>query len=162
VTIYNYHPKTGEYVGSSEARESPQENGVFLIPAYATEAIPPGTQENECAVFNGSSWEIVTDHRGVTYYLGWDDPGTEINELGEVPPENSFLTRPDKPPLSYEDKVEIVDMQRREAYKQRVDPLTNEYQVKILTGETADAEALVPQIIAEREAIQNEYPWPIK
>jgi fibronectin type 3 domain-containing protein len=162
MTIFNYHPKTGEYIGKSEARRSPREEEVYLIPAYATQKPPPETGKHECSVFNGSLWEIVPDYRGLTYYNSWDDNGTTITELGVAPPEDSYTVRPEKPPLTYEEKVALVDMQRREAYKQRVDPLTNEYQVKILTGEKAEAEALIPLIISEREAIQTEYPWPVE
>lgn len=162
MTVYNYHPITGELLGSEQAKESPMEEGVFLVPAYATQIIPPATTEHTVAVFDGIQWAIKEDYRGVTYYLSWDDDGTTITELGISPPKNSFTTKPEKPPVTFEEKVRLVDIQRREAYKQRVDPLTNEYQVKKITGETAEAEALTPLIIAEREAIQAEYPWPVQ
>jgi hypothetical protein len=162
VKIYNYSAETREFLGAGVARESPMEPGVFIFPAYSTEVEPPSTSDYECAIFTGEGWDIVPDYRGVTYYLSWDDEGITITELGISPPKDSFTTKPEKPPATFEDKVQMVDMQRREAYKQRVDPLTNEYQVKILTGESAEAEALIPLIIAEREAIKTEYPWPVE
>ncbi|MDK1493364.1 hypothetical protein QN219_25505 [Sinorhizobium sp. 7-81] len=41
LSVYNYDPNTLEYIGASEADESPLEPGVYLIPAYATETAPP-------------------------------------------------------------------------------------------------------------------------
>lgn len=160
--IYNYHPQNGEYLGTTEAKESPREEGVYLIPAHATTIEPPATQEHECAVFNGSEWELVPDHRGETYYTSWDDEGTTIENLRETVPTDAYIIKPEKPPLTYEEQVEHVRRQRELEYRKQLDPLTNEYQVKILTGKTADAEALIPLIIAEREAIQAEYPWPVE
>lgn len=38
---YTYNPITMEFVGESSVDESPLEPGVFLMPAYSTDAIPP-------------------------------------------------------------------------------------------------------------------------
>ncbi len=57
--VYHYHPETKEYLGSSEARESPLEPGVFLIPACATDQKPPTPGPNQIVVFAGSVWTLV-------------------------------------------------------------------------------------------------------
>lgn len=51
-TIYNYHPTSKVYVGSTLADESPLEPGVFLIPAHATETPPPPVTGGKKAVFS--------------------------------------------------------------------------------------------------------------
>lgn len=66
--IYRYSRKTREYVGSSEARESPLEPGVYLVPANATATAPPDAQEGYARVWDGASWAQVEDHRGETVY----------------------------------------------------------------------------------------------
>lgn len=45
------------YLGSSDARESPMEPGVWLLPAHATFVEPPADLENMVRVWNGASWE---------------------------------------------------------------------------------------------------------
>jgi hypothetical protein len=55
--IYNYHPISKEYTGESIADESPLEEGVYLIPAYATD-IPPVFKEGKATVFSGG-WKHV-------------------------------------------------------------------------------------------------------
>jgi hypothetical protein len=59
MTIYHYHPVTGEYMGSDPADESPLEPGVFLIPAHATDVKPPEASDGQVVRWNGAGWESV-------------------------------------------------------------------------------------------------------
>jgi hypothetical protein len=54
--IYNYSSSTYEYIGEGTADESPLENGVFLIPAYATTIEPPIAQDGKTINFQNGSW----------------------------------------------------------------------------------------------------------
>jgi hypothetical protein len=56
--IYHYHPTTNILLGSSEADLSPMEPGVYLIPAYATEIVPPVEPDGQRAVFDGAAWVL--------------------------------------------------------------------------------------------------------
>lgn len=58
--IYNYDPISSEYVGASDAFESPLEPGVFLIPASATDAAPPtfDAAKEQC-FWTGSDWTVA-------------------------------------------------------------------------------------------------------
>lgn len=58
MNIYNYHPVTKAFVGASIADESPLEEGVYLIPAYATTVAPPQIQAGSQAVFENDGWRI--------------------------------------------------------------------------------------------------------
>lgn len=56
--IYNY-TEDGFYIGASEADESPLENGVYLIPAMATEVPPPETTTGSIPKWVGTAWVLV-------------------------------------------------------------------------------------------------------
>ena len=56
--VYNYSPTTGIYSHKTEARESPLEPGVFLLPAHATFTEVPDVPKGQVAVFDprGQKW----------------------------------------------------------------------------------------------------------
>lgn len=56
--IYHYDHITNVLIGSSEADMSPMEPGVYLIPAYATEIVPPIVPDGQRAVFEGTAWVL--------------------------------------------------------------------------------------------------------
>ena len=57
MNIYHYN-SDGFLVGTSEADESPLEPGVFLIPAMATETVPPNVAEGMRVRFDGGAWVV--------------------------------------------------------------------------------------------------------
>lgn len=79
--IYHLDRITGELVGEGDARESPLEPGVFLIPAHATATEPPAAQEGHARVWDGSAWTQVPDHRGETWHTP-DGAPVVIETLG--------------------------------------------------------------------------------
>ncbi|MCE5274868.1 MAG: phage tail assembly chaperone [Deltaproteobacteria bacterium] len=84
MTIYHYHPTTGEYLGKELADESPLEPGIFLLPAHATAAPPPQPSADEVVVFLGGAWQVVPDYRGTSW---WRQDGSmyTIETLGVLP-----------------------------------------------------------------------------
>lgn len=56
--IYNFDADTGVFIGSGIADPSPLEDGVYLIPAFATDIEPPSIKDNERVLFDGSAWNI--------------------------------------------------------------------------------------------------------
>jgi hypothetical protein len=56
--IYHCVPGTGLFCGQDTADESPLEPGVYLIPAYATELVPPTPGANQQAVFLNGAWTV--------------------------------------------------------------------------------------------------------
>jgi hypothetical protein len=84
-TIYNYHPKTGEFLNEAPADESPLEPGVALIPAYATIIKPPKTASREVAVFADGQWKVKADWRGAALFSTTDGSAVSISEIGKSP-----------------------------------------------------------------------------
>lgn len=86
--IYNYSRSTFELINESEARLDPvgQEP---LIPAYATDVVPPTPGENQIPVFDEETkvWLLVPDFRGTVYYDSNKLP-TQIFELNVLVPED--------------------------------------------------------------------------
>jgi hypothetical protein len=96
MTIYHYDNETGEYTGNSEAKESPLEPGVFLIPANATSVKVPTVPAGKVAVFDNGAWTLPDDKRGTTYWSDYDTEVT-IDAIGETVPAGTILTRPPEP-----------------------------------------------------------------
>lgn len=57
--IFNYHPQSGILLGESVADESPLEEGVFLVPAFATINEPPAETSGKMRVFSGDQWILL-------------------------------------------------------------------------------------------------------
>lgn len=92
--IYNYHPNYKYFISEGFADPSPLDPpGVWLIPANATEIEVPDCKSNEIQIFNGTSWDIIEDKRGIYY-------STETQELLENynPIESPPNTTTEKPP----------------------------------------------------------------
>lgn len=151
--IYNYHPETKEYIGSSEADRSPLEEDVYLIPAYATDIKPPSVNENQKPVFNNGQWSIVADYRGTEYWLS-DGSKHTITELGVELPSNAIVNEPET------SQRHQVEMARRYWYQKDVDPVVNESIIKRAMGDEQEADSLLQQAIARRQEIQASLPWP--
>ena len=91
--FYTYDEKTKELTGTQNAFIDPLETkkqgkNVYLVPANVTDKKPLETKENQAVIFNGSEWEIITDYRGKTYYIGTEKH--EMKELGELPKGATF------------------------------------------------------------------------
>jgi hypothetical protein len=86
--IYNYHARTGELLGASEADMSPLEEGVFLIPAHATDVVPPNVPTGSVAIFKDGGWELSVDCRG-----NWFNAGGQPVQIEALDADLSNLTR---------------------------------------------------------------------
>jgi hypothetical protein len=106
--IYNYD-ENGIYLGETQARQSPLETDVFLIPARATETAPPEEQDGFVRVWNGTLWQQVEDHRGDTVYDEQTGAALTIETIGPI--EAGYNTTPPVMPL---DKPAILSARRYE------------------------------------------------
>ena len=71
---------------------------VYLLPANATFTAPPAKRTGYTAVWNGSGWTEVEDHRGAQYWpkgAPYNSSPVEMKELGPLPV-GASLTRPEQ------------------------------------------------------------------
>jgi hypothetical protein len=58
--VYSFDPTSMEFVGVTDAFESPLEPGVFLLPANSTEVAPPDFDNvTQFCAFNGTDWTLT-------------------------------------------------------------------------------------------------------
>ena len=91
--FYTYNEKTKEFTGTQNGFIDPLETkkqgkNVYLVPPNATDKKPLKTKKNQAVIFNGSEWEIITDYRNKTYYIGTEK--YEMKELGDLPKGATF------------------------------------------------------------------------
>ena len=99
--IYNYDPISREFLGVSQADESPLEPGVYLLPAHATDQPAPAAKIGQAAIYQDGAWRLVPDYRAQSvclidaagYFLG-----LASLTLGEIPDARHILT--EQPNLS--------------------------------------------------------------
>jgi len=76
MTIYNYN-SDGKFIGESIADSSPLEEGVFLIPAFATDKIPPALKVGFDIIWNGTDWVYLAEQKVIPNkpndYSIWDE-----------------------------------------------------------------------------------------
>lgn len=84
--VYVYSRATGELIGTSCADPDPLEAGNWLIPAWATDQVPPNPERGFVAQYLPESleWVVIEDYRGTVYDIS---SGAEIqwNKLGPLP-----------------------------------------------------------------------------
>lgn len=96
--IHNYHPETGEFVHTSNARQNPLEPDKVLVPQHATTLKPPAIKEGFARVFTGTQWKEVPDHRGETWFDLERNP-VVIKQLGS-PVEKDLMAELPPVPLA--------------------------------------------------------------
>lgn len=89
ITVYNFAPDNGLYIGSSLEFLS---KGVG-IPAYSTIYAPFAEEQGKACIYNNEKWKQVADHRGETVYLKKTGEAITLNHLGDYP-ENITLMKP--------------------------------------------------------------------
>ena len=100
---YSYSITTHEFLESvlcfpDPVRSRLEGREVYLLPANATFTEPPAKRTGYTAVWNGSGWTDVEDHRGVQYWpkgATHNSASIEMKELGPLP-DGASLTRPEQ------------------------------------------------------------------
>jgi len=107
--IYNYHPLTGEYLGTGRADDNPLEPDNPIVSGWATKLAPPDASTGRVAVYRTPSgiapqnwpdgaWTLVPDYRSTPLFRTADgsafELGPEYNGIGDLLP---FLTDEPRP-----------------------------------------------------------------
>lgn len=119
--IWNYHPVTGELLGSSVADPNPVEEGEWLTPAFATDVAPPDAQPGRALVWLGGSWDSAPDHRGETWWQAdaeFNDEPYTIDALGDPKDHGLTNVEPPAPPAPPEPPFVVSPRQIRLALSQ--------------------------------------------
>lgn len=102
MVIYHYD-RSGLYLSAGSARPDPAEglglDGTpkkWLMPANSTAIEPPKVEKGFVAVFNGSVWQAVEDHRNEICYDKITLRQVVIAELGPIPDALTKLVPADK------------------------------------------------------------------
>ncbi|MCR5264982.1 MAG: hypothetical protein K6E29_00130 [Cyanobacteria bacterium RUI128] len=82
--IYLYDKNTNIFLSESTAQKNPKRPGEFLFPKNSTIICPPAVRQNQAAVFNGVSWDIVDDYRGELQINKITKEVSEITETGRL------------------------------------------------------------------------------
>ena len=112
---YMYSTTTHEFIETVPCYPDPvrsriEGREVYLLPANATFTEPPAKRTGYIAVWNGSGWTEVEDHRGAQYWpkgATFNSAPLEMKELGPLP-EGASLTRPEQT-----DKEKAAEEERR-------------------------------------------------
>jgi len=94
MNVYHYNSVTKEYVGISQANESPLEPGEYLIPANSTTIAPQNVGQNQVSVYESGVWSIKDDYRGTKYYKKSNGEEHTITEINDTVPSDSVTTAP--------------------------------------------------------------------
>jgi hypothetical protein len=105
--INNFNPISGEFISTSEADPSPLEPGKYLFPSFSTDVAVPAVGAHQVAVFNGNSWDIKADYRGLYYYP--DGSPLVITDIGVVVPANALPLPPNITPTRQQQMSEKLN-----------------------------------------------------
>lgn len=106
-TLYAFDPNTKEYRGTASPDICMVSLGrdvlEFLAPAFTTEIAPPDVPRGSVAIWNGTVWDVVADHRGETWWFG--EQPVAITDLSDPVAVGLAKERPIPPPPMPEDPV---------------------------------------------------------
>lgn len=127
MNIYNYDKITFEYINTSEAKPSPLEKNVYLIPANATDIKVIDEKEGFVRCFNRSlkKWEYKEDHRGKIQYNKETIQSSIVTYIGEI--ENNYTLN--KPTTTFDrwDTESNEWITNLDDYKTNIKSLINNY-----------------------------------
>ncbi|CFQ33733.1 tail fiber assembly protein [Yersinia aleksiciae] len=92
ITVYNYSPATGEFIGQSDAF-IPANTG---LPAYSAFIAPPQIMNGYSVVFIDDKWQLIEDHRQKIVFDTATVQSVTIDKLGGIP-KNFTVVSPSTP-----------------------------------------------------------------
>lgn len=145
----------GLFLSVTEARESPLEPGVFLIPARCVEEAPPEIATRQVAKWQDGEWIVLADHRGETWYRDGDP--VVIDFVGD-PAGSGFTQTAPEPSLSDLRSAKIKAIEdAAEALLAAGAPVADSQHVALDTDSRADLTAMAATATA---AAGGAVSWP--
>jgi hypothetical protein len=89
---YHYDPEYKYFLCELDAHPSPRVPGEYLISANATTLEPPEAPDGFICVFDGTSWNVIKDNRGLYYCKDTlccfkiEDPSSSVDNLTTTTP----------------------------------------------------------------------------
>jgi len=109
--IYHYDDD-GIFTHESEARKSPLENDVFLIPAKATDLEPIQVEDGQVQIWDGENWIATEDNRGTEVYSKENGSVIIFSAIGPIPDTYTTEERPSAAHI-WVDDAWLIDEERQ-------------------------------------------------
>ena len=157
ITVYNYSPETGEFIGQSDAFISANTG----LPAYAAVIAPPQATEDHAVIFTDGKWRLIEDNRQKIVFDTVTGQPVTIYKLGQLP-ENLTPLAPLTPFDKWDgsawcvdnDKIAAFARSHRNAFIVATDPMmVSDYCI----DDTPLTKAQRTELIATRAAYRS---WP--
>lgn len=112
-TAYSYDENTRELKGSiplslDVVRSQREGKECYLLPANSTLQEPLKTIKNKVNVFNGTTWELVSDYRN-QYVTNENFEITEIKKIGNIPDGLILITAEQKAQIESDSDFYIIE-----------------------------------------------------
>lgn len=112
-TAYSYDENTRELKGSiplslDVVRSQREGKECYLLPANSTLQVPLKLAQNKTNVFNGTTWELVSDYRN-QYVTNENFEITKIKKIGNIPDGLILITAEQKAQIESDSDFYIIE-----------------------------------------------------
>lgn len=138
-TVYQTN-HLGLYVGPTEARESPLEPGVLLIPGGCVQVPPPAhIPEFKAACWTGKAWQLLDYFEGLIVYNTANREPLTIKGLGPIP--NGYTVKRPEPDQIWKNGrwVDDLDTQLAKLYPLKLELINSGCAAYIASGFSSGA-----------------------
>ncbi|MGV4039707.1 tail fiber assembly protein [Citrobacter portucalensis] len=145
-TVSSYDAMTGEFIDTYDVRII---DGTG-IPAFSTLTIAPEPEKGFAYIWNGQSWDVVPDYRGMTAYIKESGAGVTVRDIGELA-ETLTLIKPLTPFDKWDGMQWVTDTEaqyaaaitqaenERQRLLKHADAVMLDWRTELMLGEISDA-----------------------
>lgn len=161
MNIYHYNPETFDFIAAGIADASPLEGGVFLVPAYATDLLPPAFDPaTHTCRFMDDVWELAEIPAPVP------DPETPPKTVAEIKiitcavidqtagiTRQKYITTSPGQEATYTEKARQCEAYKADGYPVIPDPVAHAYVIaeKNAKGGATTYQQACDAILVERD-----------
>lgn len=145
-TVSSYDAMTGEFIDTYDVRII---DGTG-IPAFSTLTIAPEPEKGFAYIWNGLSWDVVPDFRGMTAYIKESGEVVTVRDIGELA-ETLTLIKPLTPFDKWDGMQWVTDTEakyaaaitqaenERQQLLKHADAVMLDWRTELMLGEISDA-----------------------